>query len=122
MLSNQKERLTFDQIPQLVSDLKDQISDLAQQVAALTAASTGEPQDHWMNLAEFCAYHPDHPAKPTVYEWVSLKKVPVHKDGKKLRFLKSEIDQWLGNGRIKTQAELDQEAYEYLRTSKKTRR
>lgn len=29
-----------------------------------------------MNLAEFCAYHPDHPAKPTVYEWVSLKKVP----------------------------------------------
>lgn len=37
MLSNQKERLTFDQIPQLVSDLKDQISDLAQQVAALTS-------------------------------------------------------------------------------------
>lgn len=67
-MSSTEQRLTFDQIPQLVSDLKNQISDLAQQVAALTAASTGEPQDHWMNLAEFCAYHPDHPAKPTVYE------------------------------------------------------
>lgn len=65
---------------------------------------------------EFCAYHPDHPAKQTIYDWVSSRKVPVYKDGKKLRFLKSEIDQWLGLGLQKTQAEIEQEAYAISRS------
>jgi excisionase family DNA binding protein len=51
--------------------------------------------DPWFNLKEFCKYHPDKPALATVYGWISDKKVPYHKSGKKLRFLKSEIDAWL---------------------------
>jgi hypothetical protein len=54
--------------------------------------------DRWLNLSEFCNYHPDHPAKATVYGWITYKKVPYHKHGKKLRFLKSEIDLWLMEG------------------------
>lgn len=59
-----------------------------------------------MTIDELRAYHPDHPARPTIYEWVGKKAIPVHKDGKKLRFLRSEIDEWLNGGRAKTQAEL----------------
>jgi hypothetical protein len=40
--------------------------------------------------------------------------IPVHKGGKKLRFLKSEIDSWLKQGRKKTLAETASEAEAYL--------
>ena len=73
--------------------------------------------DRWLNLNEFCEYHPDKPAKATVYGWVFSSKVPHHKDGKKLRFLKSEVDLWLQTGRRKTNSEIQKEADIY--TSKK---
>jgi excisionase family DNA binding protein len=53
-----------------------------------------EPEQ-WFDLSELCQYHPDKPSKATVYTWVSMGLIPVHKGGKKLRFLKSEIDNWL---------------------------
>jgi excisionase family DNA binding protein len=53
--------------------------------------------DQWFNLNELCEYIPDKPSKPTVYGWVHAGTIPVHKGGKKLRFLKSEIDIWLKN-------------------------
>jgi excisionase family DNA binding protein len=57
--------------------------------------------DRWLDLKELCIYHPDKPSKPTVYGWVNAGTVPVHKGGKKLRFLKSEIDSWLRQGKKK---------------------
>lgn len=65
----------------------------------------------WLNLQQFCDYHPDHPKPPTVYGWLSGKNkkddFPVHKDGKKLRFLKSEVDAWLLKGKRKNQFEIN---------------
>ncbi|MDR1583704.1 MAG: helix-turn-helix domain-containing protein [Prevotellaceae bacterium] len=34
------------------------------------------------------------PAKPTVYAWIGQRSIPCHKKGKKLMFLKSEIDRF----------------------------
>jgi predicted DNA-binding transcriptional regulator AlpA len=70
--------------------------------------------DRWFDLNELCIYHPDHPSKPTVYGWVNAGIIPVHKGAKKLRFLKSEIDNWLKQGRKKTVAEIANEADTYL--------
>jgi predicted DNA-binding transcriptional regulator AlpA len=75
--------------------------------------------DRWLDLNELCQYHPDKPTKPTVYGWVNAGAVPVHKGAKKLRFLKSEIDNWLMQGRKKTLAELASEADTYLPKNKK---
>jgi hypothetical protein len=66
----------------------------------------------------FCNYHPDKPTKPTVYGWVNIGAVPVHKGGKRLRFLKSEIDDWLLKGKKKTLLETDKEADNYLKRKK----
>lgn len=74
--------------------------------------------DRWFDLNELCIYHPDKPSKPTVYGWVNAGLIPVHKGSKKLRFLKSEIDVWLKNGRKKTLAETANEAEQYLKTKK----
>ncbi|MCU0329180.1 MAG: helix-turn-helix domain-containing protein [Chitinophagales bacterium] len=61
-----------------------------------------KPVDQWFDLDELCKYHPDHPKKSTVYAWVNTNAIPFHKTGKKLRFLKSEIDAWLAQGYHKT--------------------
>ena len=71
--------------------------------------------DRWFDLNELCIYHPDKPAKATAYGWVNAGTVPVHKGGKKLRFLKSEIDNWLRQGKKKTFAEIAGETETYLK-------
>ncbi len=75
--------------------------------------------DRWFDLNELCIYHPDKPSKPTVYGWVNDGTIPVHKGAKKLRFLKSEIDNWLKQGRKKTLAETASDADQYLTKRKK---
>lgn len=73
--------------------------------------------DRWMDIDELCSYLPDKPAKATIYTWVSLKTIPVHKGKKKLRFLKSEIDSWLITERRKTREEISLEAKNYVKNS-----
>jgi len=75
--------------------------------------------DLWFNLIELCEYLPDKPTKATVYSWVNSGFIPVHKSSKKLRFLKSEIDFWLLQGRKKTISEIEAEANSF--TSKRNR-
>jgi len=70
--------------------------------------------DHWFDIQELCSYLPDKPTKPTVYGWVHFSIIPYHKGGKKLRFLKSEIDAWLKTGRRKTRAEISAEAADFV--------
>lgn len=79
--------------------------------------SQQEP-DRWFNLTELRDYLPDKPAKATVYEWVSNGEIPHYKGEKRLRFLRSEIDQWLKSGKRKTQKELAEDADAHLNQSK----
>ncbi len=64
-------------------------------LAELKELKQEETPDRWMNLNELCEYMPDRPSKATVYGWVNSSNIPVYKGGKKLRFLKSEIDKWM---------------------------
>ena len=73
-----------------------------------------EPADRWFNLQELCDYLPDRPAKQTVYGWIGQHIIPYYKKGKKLQFLKSEIDAWLKADKRKTAAELHAEAIQYV--------
>lgn len=78
-----------------------------------------QPTDRWFDLNELCFYHPDKPTKATTYGWVHAGTIPVHKSGKKLRFLKSEIDEWLKQGRKKTFSEIASDADIFLAKKKK---
>ena len=59
----------------------------------------------WLTIDELQDYLPDYPAKSTIYGLVCYKKIPFHKTGKKLRFLKSEIDEWLLLGKMGSKEE-----------------
>lgn len=101
------------------SDLQDII---AETVNACLRRNTPAVQpaaaDLWMNIEDLCRYLPDRPTKATVYGWVHAGILPVHKGGKKLRFLKSEIDVWLKQGKKKTDADYAAEADKYLSSIK----
>jgi excisionase family DNA binding protein len=86
-----------------------------------TAVSQTPPQDadRWLNLLELCDYLPDKPAKPTVYAWVNQGMIPYHKGGKKLRFLKSEIDEWLKAGKQESKSDITKGINQFLRNQKR---
>ena len=75
-----------------------------------------EKGDVWFNIDQLCNYLPDKPKKATVYGWINAGLIPCHKGPKKLRFLKSEIDQWLATGKKKTWSEIAVEADNYLQS------
>jgi excisionase family DNA binding protein len=100
-------------------ELETLIENSIKKVLSTQQAEQPTETDRWLDLNELCIYHPDKPSKPTVYGWVNVGIIPVHKGGKKLRFLKSEIDNWLRQGRKKTLAETPSEAEAYLSNRKK---
>jgi excisionase family DNA binding protein len=116
-MENFIEGLTLETLPKAFTRLTYEVSEIKR---LLLERSNEQPTetDRWFDLNELCAYHPDRPSKPTVYGWVNAGTIPVHKGGKKLRFLKSEIDLFLKQGKKKTLAETASEAESYLLTKK----
>jgi predicted DNA-binding transcriptional regulator AlpA len=100
-------------------ELETLIENSIKKVLSTRQAEQPAETDSWLDLNELCEYHPDKPSKPTVYGWVNAGTIPVHKGAKKLRFLKSEINNWLRQGRKKTLAELASEPDTFLPNKKK---
>jgi len=96
-------------------ELETLIENSIKKVLSTQQAEQPTETDRWFNLNELCDYHPDKPARATCYGWVHSGLIPHHKGGKKLRFLKSEIDDWMKQGRKKTLAETASEADTYLK-------
>jgi len=90
--------ITFENLPKAVSELYDEVVSLKQLLIQKNRAN-GPVEDIWFDLKGLCNYLPDKPSKMTVYGWVHHQSIPFHKGAKKLRFLKSEIDSWLRNGK-----------------------
>ncbi|SDL36734.1 transcriptional regulator, AlpA family [Salinimicrobium catena] len=68
-------------------------------------------EDQYLTIDELCeliGYK-----KTSIYGLVQKKKIPFHKKGK-LYFLKSEIMDWLKNGKKTTSEEIQQRANDYL--------
>ena len=111
------EHLSFDKLPEAVAQLYRKLSNI--ETLLYQQANSSKPEDRWFDLDELIAYDPEKRSKPTFYRYVQEQEIPFHKKGKKLTFLKSEIDNWLKQGRKKTTAEIEEEAESLLLTKKK---
>ena len=111
---------TFENVPSLLNQLYVKIDSLEKCILEKNSNENEQFSKIWFNLIELCEYHPSKPKRPTVYAWVNRNLIPYHKRGKKLYFLKSEIDDWLKSGRIKTVAEIQSDADTFL--TKKSKR
>ena len=70
--------------------------------------------DRFLDLNDLVRYDPEKRSKPTFYGYIHNRAIPFHKRGKKVTFLKSEIDSWLKEGRRKTRSEIEAGAIQNL--------
>lgn len=99
------------------------INDISERVTAnILRAVRNEhtPTDHPEQLltiqetAEFLSL-----TVPTIYSKVSKRELPFMKRGKRLYFSRTELMEYLKDGRQKTNAEIEQEAEAYLSGKKR---
>jgi hypothetical protein len=107
-------QISFEEMPKVLSALNDKIDKLE----SLVIANQSEPTDRWFDLNDLIDYLPERPAKATLYNKVQNRVIPFHRKGKKLFFLKSEIDEWLKEGRVRTKNEIKERASDYLAKKK----
>jgi len=74
----------------------------------------GTNTEQHFNVKALCAYLPNKPKPQTVYRWMSANKIPYHKNGKFAYFIKTEIDEWLKQGKVKTKAERIEDAANFI--------
>ncbi len=92
------DNLSFNDLPQAISRLYEEVVTI-KQLLLIKGKEGNSESNRWFNLQELRDYLPDKPSKNTIYSWVQKKSIPYHKGAKKLRFLKSEIDDWMANDR-----------------------
>ena len=114
-----EKNITFEDMPKAMSWMMDKLNELDSKIDGLNNSPQTAPSEIWMNLKELREYLPSHPAEQTVYGWTSCHQIPFHKKGKRIMFLKSEIDDWLHDGRMKSQKELEQEAENFIKSKRK---
>lgn len=70
------------------------------------------PEDVFLTIEETSALI--HLSKFTIYGLVHKNKIPFHKRGRRLYFLKSEIIEWLKMGKLEDKHTLQNKVDEYL--------
>jgi hypothetical protein len=114
-----EKNITFEDMPKAMSWMMDKLNELDSKIDGLNNSPQTAPSEIWMNLKELREYLPSHPAEQTVYGWTSCHQIPFHKKGKRIMFLKSEIDDWLHAGKMKSQKELEEEAENFIKSKRK---
>lgn len=113
---------TFDMIPMLMANLLEDNKILSAKIDALNKKinmslpvnKRGDDNER-MDVTEAQKYIPGHPAVQTIYGWTSNGQIPYHKIGKRIYFVKSELDDWMSNGQHKSNDDLRKEAKEYVK-------
>jgi len=93
--------------PVKLSELEILIENSVQR--AFTNTQSKPEADRWFDLDQLCEYLPGKPAKATIYAKIHHRTIPHKKVGKRLAFLKSEIDAWLKSHDRKTTQEIEAE-------------
>jgi len=106
--------VTFEKLPAAVEEALRRLENVERLLLKKPETVTPDP-DQWFDIRELAEYLPDKPAIATIYGYVHRRTIPHHKGTKKLRFLKSEIDAWLLQGKQMTHAEAEVEAVKFLK-------
>lgn len=111
------ENLSFEQLPQAVTMLTKEVSELKRLLIEKQEQPTTDQPEQFLTIqeaAEFLSL-----TVPTMYSKVSKGELPVMKRSKRLYFSRTELLEYLKDGRKKSNAEIEQEAKAYLLNNKK---
>lgn len=110
------ETIPFEQTQRDVAELKQKFNDLFELLERKTKPQT-EPQTELpIEIKELSSLIKK--SEPTIYGYVHRNEIPHSKKGNRLYFFKSEIVDWLKEGKQKTNKELALEVESYLKSKK----
>ena len=107
-------KISFDAMPEMLATIAKRLEVIETKVDHLSQPQSHEEKDVWFNVHGLRDYLPSHPAEQTIYGWTRSHFIPFHKQGKSISFLKSEIDEWLCQGKKKSLLDLQHEAEEFV--------
>jgi excisionase family DNA binding protein len=111
------ENLTFDLLPQAVTQLTNEVSDLKRLIIKNQENTPTEQLEQLLTIQEAAEFLKL--TVPTIYSKVSKGELPVMKRSKRLYFSSTELMEYLKGGRKKSNAEIEQEAEAYMSTKEK---
>jgi excisionase family DNA binding protein len=88
-------------------ELENLIQNSVRKAMSEQAGKTETPKTEFLNLKEAAQYL--NLANQTIYGLTSKNEIPFLKRGKKLYFKKSELENWINEGKRKSVAELKKE-------------
>ena len=106
------EKLTFDQLPNAVTMLIKEVSELKQLLLNQRGQHSIEQPEKLLTIQEAAEFL--NLTVPTIYSKVSRSELPFMKRGKRLYFSNIELMDYLKAGRKKTTSEIEDEADKYL--------
>lgn len=83
---------TFENLPLMVELMFNKIVELEAKIDALTP-----PKEERTTIDTDAAVELTQKTKSTIYKLVRTGKIPAYKRGKKLYFIKEELEQWMFN-------------------------
>ena len=111
------ENLTFDKLPEAVTMLTKEVSELKRLLIEKQEQPTTDQSEQLLTVqgaAEFLGL-----TVPTIYSKCSRNEIPFMKRSKRLYFSSTELMEYLKDGRKKSIAEIEQEEEAYLSNNKK---
>jgi excisionase family DNA binding protein len=111
--------LTFDQLPNAVTMLTKEVSELKRLIIEKQDLTHTEPPEQLLTIQEAAEFL--HLSVPTIYSKVSKRELPVCKapGSKRLYFYRTELLDYIKTGRKKSNADIEAEATAYLSNNKK---
>ena len=107
------EKLSFEELPNQVANLTEEIAELKNLLIKQSSSETVEQIIDAKQCSKLLnmTIH-------TLYGYTQRKEIPFNKKGKKLIFIRSEIIDWVKSGRFQTKKELEDSDDTYLKKKK----
>jgi excisionase family DNA binding protein len=112
-----KTNLTFNDLPEAVTTLTKEVSELKRLLIEKQEQPPNQQSEQLLTIQEAGAFL--NLSVPTIYSKVSKNELPYMKRSKRLYFSRTELMEYLKQGRKKSNAEISQEAEAYLSNHKK---
>lgn len=97
---------SFEEMPKDIAEISNRLVRIEEMLSV--GYTQPKPQSDILNITE--ASELLNLTVPTIYSKVSRKELPYSKFGKKLYFSRKELTEFINEGRVKTTAEIQQDA------------
>lgn len=109
--------MTFEQLPHAVEMLAKEINEVKQLLLSERTKRITEQENDIIGIKEAARFL--NIAVPTIYSKVSKSELPVMKRGKRLYFSRTDLLEYIKEGRRMSYSEAEAEAHSYIRSPKR---